>query len=149
MKGPTLADPSIVFTLKREILRSRDARYDHRLHVLLLVAQGMTCPDVASALGDAPRTVQYWIRSFQGHGFEGIRERNRPGRPSRLKLDHWEFIEDALKRSPENFGLSALRWDGRSLSQFIQNNCQVFLSVRQCQRLIRQFELRPRTPIHS
>lgn len=148
MENQGLGDPSIVSALKKEIRRSREARYDHRLHALLLVAQGMTCPDVANALGDPPRTVQYWVQNFQGRGFKGIRERNRPGRPSKLRPEHLDFIEEALMRSPEDFGFEAKRWDGKSLSKFIQENCQILLSVRQCQRLIRQLETSHQTAVH-
>jgi hypothetical protein len=48
---------------QQEIQRSEDSRYDHRLHRVLLVAQGMTCPEVARLLGDAPRSVEYWAVS--------------------------------------------------------------------------------------
>lgn len=144
MENQGLGDPSVVSALKKEIHRSREARYDHRLHALLLVAKGMSCPDVANALGDPPRTVQYWVRNFQGRGFKGIRERNRPGRPSRLRPEHLDFIKEAIKRPPQEFGFPGTLWNGRSLSQFIQNNCRVFLSLRQCQRLIRQFEIEPK-----
>jgi hypothetical protein len=52
---------SAVIGLQQEIQRSEESRYDHRLHGVLLVAQGITCPEVARLLGDAPRTVEYWV----------------------------------------------------------------------------------------
>jgi hypothetical protein len=51
---------TIILGLQDEIRRSEESRYDHRLHGVLLVAQGMTCPEVAKRLGDAPRTVAGW-----------------------------------------------------------------------------------------
>jgi hypothetical protein len=33
--------------MQGEIRRSEESRYDHRLHGVLLVAQGMSCPEVA------------------------------------------------------------------------------------------------------
>ena len=38
----------------------KDARYDHRLHSVLLVASGMSCEKVASLFGDSPRTLVNW-----------------------------------------------------------------------------------------
>jgi len=59
MRPLTIADSeSIILGLQDEIRRSEESRYDHRLHGLLLVAQGLTCPAVAGLLGDAPRTVE-------------------------------------------------------------------------------------------
>lgn len=48
-------------TLQQEIQRSEESRYDHRLHGVLLVAHGVTCPAVAALLGDAPRSAEYWV----------------------------------------------------------------------------------------
>ena len=48
---------SIILGLQDEIRRSQESRYDQRLHGVLLVAQGMTCPQLARLLGDTPRPV--------------------------------------------------------------------------------------------
>jgi len=66
MKPLTIADAStIVLGLQDEIRRSEESRYDHRLHGVLLVAQGMSCPEVSRLLGDSPRTVEYWVGRFE------------------------------------------------------------------------------------
>ena len=52
MKPLTIADAStIVLGLQDEIRRSEESRYDHRLHGVLLVTQGMTCLEVSRLLG--------------------------------------------------------------------------------------------------
>jgi hypothetical protein len=54
-----IADSAVIILgLRDEIRRSVESRYDHRLHGVLLVARGMTCPEVAKLLGDALRTVE-------------------------------------------------------------------------------------------
>src|SRR5438552_12628586 len=65
---------TIVLGLQDEIRRSEESRYDHRLHGVLLVAQGMTCPEVSRMLGDAPRSVEYWVRRFEERGLGGLVE---------------------------------------------------------------------------
>ena len=42
--------------VQQEIQRSSDARYDHRLHGVLLLCTGMSCHDVASLFGHSART---------------------------------------------------------------------------------------------
>ncbi len=85
MRPLTIADAKgVVVGLQEEIRRSEESRYDHRLHGVLLVAQGMTCPQVARLLGDAPRTAQYWVRTFEKNGLAGLQEGERSGRPPRL-----------------------------------------------------------------
>ena len=76
MRPLQIADAkTIVLGLQDEIRRSEESRYDHRLHGVLLVAHGMTCPEVSRLLGDAPRSVEYGVRRFEGAVlvFEGAR----------------------------------------------------------------------------
>jgi len=74
MKPLTIADSAtIILGLQDEIRRTEESRYDHRLQGVLLVAHGMTCPQVAALLGDAPRTVEYWIRGFEEKGLAHVR----------------------------------------------------------------------------
>src|SRR5580692_12929434 len=69
MKIVTIDDAeNVILGLQDEIRRSEESRYDHRLHGLLLVAYGMNCCQVADLLGDAPRTVAYWVERFEEKG---------------------------------------------------------------------------------
>lgn len=102
MKKLTISDSTLVLALQDEIRRSDESRYDHRLHGILLVAQGMSCLKVSELLGDAPRTVQYWVRRFEQIGLQGLAEGDRSGRPSRLKPKHLKSIHRALRMPPAN-----------------------------------------------
>jgi transposase len=124
-----------VSVLQSEISRSADARYDQHLHAVLLVAQGMTCPQAGRLLGDAPRTVEYWVHRFERHGLPGLQERPRSGRPRRLTAEQREEIVRVLHGSPADVGLGIHLWDGKTLSAFIARHYGEELSVRQCQRV--------------
>lgn len=64
MKPLPISDAStVILVLQDEIRRSRESQYDHRLHAVLLVAQGMSWPEVGRLLGDSPRAVEYWVRA--------------------------------------------------------------------------------------
>ena len=60
--------PNASLILQDEIRRSEEAKYDHRLHAILLVANGMSCPQAGRMLGDAERTVRYWVQQFNDEG---------------------------------------------------------------------------------
>jgi transposase len=147
MKPLTIADsPAIILGLQDEIRRSEESRYDHRLHGVLLVAQGMTCPQVADLLGDAPRSVEYWVRRFEKDGLAGLVEGERPGRPGRLSPQQMAAIDQILRGSPRDVGLSVNIWDGKTLRQWIDKKYGIVLGVRQCQRLFHQLGFRLRKP---
>ena len=146
MKPLKISDAEeMILAIQDEIRRSEESRYDHRLHATLLVAQGLSCSKVAKILGDAPRTVEYWVRRFEEHGFPGLMDQERTGRPPRLQKEHLEFIGEALRKTPQEYGLSGL-WDGKTLSMFIRQRCGVALGVRQCQRLFPSLGFRFRKP---
>ncbi len=147
MKKLTIADADmIVLALQDEIRRSPDSRYDHRLHAVLLVAQGMSCPEVARLYGDAPRTVEYWVHQFEEEGLSGLIDLERPGRPSRIGDEQYHEIGEILRQSPLDVGLGTNLWDGKTLSEFIQSRYGITLGVRQCQRLFRRLGFRLRKP---
>ena len=146
MRPLRISDETSLLSLQQEIRRSEESRYDHRLHGVLLVAQGMTCPEVARLLGDAPRTVENWIRRFARQGLAGLTEGERSGRPSRLNEKQVKEINRVLREKPSDAGMRINLWDGRTLSGWIKKTYNIELGVRQCQRLFRQFEFRLRKP---
>jgi transposase len=147
MRPLTISDrEEMILALQDEIRRSPEARYDHRLHGVLLVAHGLSCREVARRLGDAPRTVENWVHRFEQDGFAGLADGAREGRPSRLNAKQRAQVDAALRRSPAHYGLPAQLWDGPLLSSFLKKQFGVTLRVRQCQRLFRRLGFRRRTP---
>lgn len=147
MKRIHIADAEIVIlALQDEIRRSDESRYDHRLHGLLMVAQGLSCTEVARLLGDAPRTVAYWVQRFEEEGLAGLAEGDRPGRPRRLSPEQLQKISAALRGNPMDYRLGVNLWDGKTLSEFIAKEWKITLGVRQSQRLFRQLGFRIRKP---
>ena len=137
---------TVILGLQDEIRRSEESRYDHRLHGVLLVAQGMSCHQVSELLGDAPRSVAYWVRRFESEGLTGLTEEDRSGRPRRLSQEQIQGIERALRMQPKDFDLEGNLWDGKTLSAYVKGQWHVSLCTRQCQRLFRQLGFRMRKP---
>lgn len=130
--------------IQQEIARSNESRYDHRLHGLLLLAAGHSCRQVAGLFGEDDTTVQRWVRRFEQGGLWALREGRRSGRPRTLSPEQWNGLQADLRKSPQEFGLTAALWDGPSLSRHLGHRYGVELSVRQCQRIFRQMGSAPR-----
>jgi len=148
MKQLKISDAeTMILALQDEIRRSDESRYDHRLHGVLLVAQGISCREAAGVLGDAPRTVENWVHRFERSGFAGLTEGERPGRPSRLSQEQVAEMETALRQTPRAAGVEGGGvWDGKTLSRYLDQKFGVDLKARQCQRLFRQLGFRLRKP---
>ena len=147
MKASKITDKeNVIFILQDEIRRTDEARYDHRLHAILLVAQGMSSRQAAQYLGDSPRTVAYWVQRFETEGLAGLADADRPGRTRKLNQEQISQIGIALRNTPMDYGLSVNLWDGKTLSAYIQKEFGIQLGVRQCQRIFRQLGFRLRKP---
>jgi len=142
MRSLKIPNPnSAAGTLQDEIRRSEESRYDHRLHAVLLVAQGLSPPKVADWLGDSVRAVELWVHRFQEKSLPGLREGRRPGRPSRLTKNHLAQALRAVRLSPSEAGLNAKRWDANTLCVYLRS-LGVNLKPRQCRNLLRQWRSR-------
>ena len=146
MRPLRIADAASIPGLQQEIQRSEESRYDHRLHGVLLVAQGLSCPEVAHLLGDSPRSIEYWVHRYEREGLGGLTEGERPGRPGRLNEKQIQEIHRALRAKPGDAGMRVNLWDGKTLSAWIGKTYGIQLGVRQCQRLFRQLDFRLRKP---
>lgn len=128
-----------------EIRRSDDSRYDHRLHGLLLVVNGMSPYEVSEVIGNSPKSIENWINVFLKEGFKGIREPQRQGRPPRLSAI-MDNIGSDLRKNPRELGYSQNLWDGKLLSHHVMEKYGIVLGTRQCQRIFRKLDFRFRKP---
>jgi len=132
--------------LQQEIARSSESRYDHRLHGLLLLCQGMSSYEVAEILGHSPRTIQYWYRRYQQGGLAALMDAEGRGRRSSLNDAQRAQLTQDLRKSPEAFGYSPGQWDGILLSHHLKKTFGLDLGTRQCQRIFHQMRFRRRKP---
>lgn len=139
VKRITIPDAQAFFSaIQDEISRSPEARYFHRLHVLLYVLGGASAYQAARLYRLSPRAVEYWIKRLVSFGLAGLREGNRPGRPGRLSVSDREALRNEIRRSPRELGYDQNLWDGVLLRRHLEQRYSVSLGVRQCQRLFHQ-----------
>ena len=147
MKSLQLTDAqTMVLVLQDEIRRNEQARYDHRLHGVLLVAHGMSCRQAAHLLGDAPRTVENWVNGFEQEGLRALSDASGRGRKSKLKDEHLLDVGRWLRTKPQTQGMEGNLWDGPKLSACLKKHHGIELGKRQCQRIFRQLNFRWRLP---
>ena len=147
MKQLTVKDAvHMQIAIQQEIQRSEESRYDHKLHGVLLVANGYDGYQVAEMFGQNPTTVQRWVKRFNTSGFAGLMDGERTGRPTLLTEKQWEQLGEDLRKPPEVFHYMQAFWDGRLMSQHIHKKYKVQIGIRQCQRIFNQLGFRLRKP---
>ena len=117
---------------------SCEPHFLHRLHCVLLVAEGCSCYEVARWLGNDPPTIERWVHALDQHGIEGLREHHAGGRPTKLDHDHLQRLALDLRSPPRLCGYPVRIRSGKLLSQHIEGRYGVKLTASECQRIIRR-----------
>ena len=149
LRSATIRNAEIVAAqIQDEINGKPEGRFYHRIHLLLLMAQGMSCKTVANLYNRPLRTVQRWVKELNENGLDALRDESKSGRPTRLNAQQIAELKDDLAGSPQLFSFSQGFWDGPLLAHHIETKYGIKLCVRQCQRIFRRLGftlLRPRT----
>ena len=125
--------------IQDEFRRSKEARYIHRLHGVLLVLSGLSTVKAGKLLGDPQRTVAHWMIQFKERGLEALNE-EKVGHPEILTPTQRKLLMSALEKSPKDFGLDGDKWTGRFVSSFVLKNCKIKLTTRHSHRLLAAFK---------
>ncbi len=124
--------------LNKELRLSAKARFSHRLHSVLLVSAGYSCSEVAGCFGETPRTVQRWVRNFHEFGCDGLKDVQKSGRPKKLSREQLNELQRDVQSEPMAQDYGQTEWDGKLLATHVARRYGIVLSVRQCQRFLRQ-----------
>lgn len=124
--------------LARALVGPAELRFLHRVHAVLLVSVGRSCYEVAHWFGEHPRSVERWVHAFDALGEHGLRNHHHGGRSARLALPQLHTLAHDLAALPSACGFAQGRWSGKLVARHIHTRFGVQLSLRQCQRLMRQ-----------
>ena len=113
-----------------------------RIAAILLILEGQRPGWTADVLGLSRMSLNRWIRAANTHGVEALRNKQKPGRPSRLTPKIAQQVEKHLELSPQAFGLNRSRWDGPTLVEHLKREFGIKLQVRQAQNWMHQLGYR-------
>ena len=90
--------------LRAEIARSSQARLLHRLHCVLLIAEGFSCYRVAAWFGEDPKTLERWVHLWNEFGAQRLHDRPHVGRRARLTAKQADLLRLYLAAEPPGEG---------------------------------------------
>jgi transposase len=129
------------FTVSSDLLikvrgASAAERRMHRLHCVVLVANGLSASEAARIFGDSPRAVAYWVTRYRKMGLKGLEEESRPGRPSRLNSSEIKKLDMFVSRSRARSQVV----NANVLTKYIKTTFGVTLTDRQCWRILKRLD---------
>jgi len=132
---------SIVSQIQGYLERNSEAKFIHRLQVILLFAESedKSCDSLGALFGNSPRSISNWLKRVNQTGdIESLRSKPSSGRPSRLTKKQKDEIKMVLQELPEKSNIEGKRWNGSNLSFYISRHYGISLKVRACQRLFHE-----------
>ena len=119
-----------------------------RIAGYLLLLSGWKSTQIAELFGLTRWTVVKWIQKGNQEGMEAVQDRFRSGRPSRFDDPLKKQLDVVLSKSPKDFGIPRVRWDGVVLTEYLKRFHRITIHVRHAQRWIRQLGYSLRQPIY-
>ncbi len=146
MKRLLIKKPQQIKEKILEYLNSTDElKFSHKLHgiLLLLENENNNCSEVSKIYGNTPQTLTAWVHKLnegEGGDIEVLREKNKPGRNTRLSTKQIQYIKYAIQKTPKQFAINSPNWDGKTLSLFLEKKYNIRLKIRMCQRWLKKLK---------
>lgn len=138
--------PDDVSRLQRLVRAERHAKQRDRWRAVLLALQGFTAPQIAAKLDRSRRFVQIWVYRYRKEGLDGLRERPRPGQPTKLPRSREAAFKARIEAGAlADDGVCALR--GRDVVRLLNEEFGVKYSLQGAYDLLHRLgfsSLRPR-----
>lgn len=109
-----------------------------KIAALLLILEGQRPGWISEVLGLTRQSLNVWMHKVNEKGVESLKTATRPGRPPRLTPEMIQEVEQNLDKSPLDFGLKRLRWDGPTLVVHLKRQFGITLKVRQAENWMHQ-----------
>ena len=96
---------------------TEDGKYIRKVTLVSRMLRGIAASLIGDVAGETTRTLTMWMESVDEHGFESLRPKKQPGRPSRFSKKQKESRKEGIAKEPSVFGCNV--WDGNTLSGHI------------------------------
>ena len=111
-----------------------------RIAALLLLLSGWKSTDIASLFGLSRWSIVKWIYKANAEGIASVQDKQRSGRPPRVTDSCKQALDQALKKSPKDFGIARARWDGIVVVEYLKKFHGITIRPRRAQQLLHELE---------
>jgi transposase len=133
--------------LARAFQRANDLRLFRRLQAVLLVARGLSVPEVARITAAKPEAIYAWVRCYlQTHRPDSLRDAPRSGRPQGATRITDARIVREFRRDPMRLGYSTTGWTVPVLAKHLSRKYDCPISAHTLRRRMRALDLRWKRP---
>lgn len=134
---------------KHEETERERQRFELRKSVVAAVQRGETIATVAQVFHVAVRSVFDWLSWYRRGGWDGLREKKRSGRPSKVSGQVLKWLYKAITLGdPQQHQFEFCLWTLAIIRQMLRREQGIELSKSAVCRLLAQMGLSPQRPIY-
>ena len=139
MKPLTLAHPELTRDALLNLAEvTPGAWVGIRISALLLILAGWTSTQVAELFGLSRWGTVKLIKKVNREGLNGVVDHKRPGRPSLIDEVVLSAFNEALSKSPQDYGLSGNHWNGVVVAEYLKRFHGIKIHVRRAQGIMKR-----------
>ncbi|MCE5334885.1 MAG: helix-turn-helix domain-containing protein, partial [Desulfobacteraceae bacterium] len=120
-----------------------------RIAALLLMLAGWKSTHIADLFGLSRWGAVKMIQKANREGLGAVEDHPRPGRPSQFDEKVLKDLDEALSKSPQEYGLSRNRWDGVVVVEYLKRFHYIKIQVRHAQGIIKKLGYSLRRPMYQ
>jgi transposase len=120
MKPTQITHSEVTIEAIQNALSTTSKNLEKKLLALQLLITGKTHKETCEILRIGRNTLTRWIKVVNEQGLEGLNPSEKIGRPPKLSDRQISILQEALKKSPADFGLKGKSWTGRVIQRFFK-----------------------------
>jgi len=125
--------------------RTAPAREVERARIVWHLLQGERVPAVARRLGRSHPCVRHWLKQFNAHGFAGLKEKPRPGRPPTYPPEQVAEVIAVALTAPQQLGQPFGCWSLDRLQAYLNEERGIGIKRSRIDEILLSEGLRWRT----
>jgi len=123
------------FVALRQHARQAIGRESERAHFVLMSHQGLSAAKVGKLMGAAENTVKCWLRRYQKHGIDGLKDLARSGHP-RINRHLTDIVEAQISQPPDCSGYLCTIWTLLLMLLHLRERFGIAISVSTLRRTL-------------
>ena len=105
----------------------KNAKLAQRIQGVYLASKGLTCPEIMAITASARRTIQQWVHKYNEQGIVGLKDKPRPGTPTKLPRNKEIKLKERIETGPTKAdGVSVL--NGPAIRRILEREFGVLYS---------------------
>lgn len=109
-----------------------------RLMALIQIKKGMSSRQLQELYYKSHSRFCAWVNNFNKEGIEGLKNKPKSGRKSKLSAGQLNEIKDVLlNKKPEEYGYNTATWNGPLLIDFVEKQFRVKYKKAQIYNVIK------------